>query len=167
MKAVAFGAALHAHQLTGEAEMFDIPPEFRGVTGYNIGIQTLDVRTNKISIDTLIRKNLPLPIRASRTYFTSSAEQTKIKLQLVQFRETGDAVIPIGEMLIGPLPNPQLNYPVEVSVECTPDGLVRVEAFDPNTGVELEQVFGENSADGTGNLVKQKSLVQQVFINNI
>jgi molecular chaperone DnaK (HSP70) len=44
-KAVAFGAALHACQLSGDAERYEIPATFRGVTGYHVGMRAVDPRT--------------------------------------------------------------------------------------------------------------------------
>src|SRR5690606_31438773 len=85
MRAVAYGAALHAHQLDGDTEQFDMPPEFRGVTGYHIGIRTVDPRTGKPVTDCLIKKNIPLPARATRTYYTVHANQNRIRLRLVQY----------------------------------------------------------------------------------
>jgi molecular chaperone DnaK len=165
MRAVAYGASLHAAQLSGDAERFEIPPEFRGVTGYNIGIQTYNPQTQKQEIDCLIKKNMPSPAKATRTYYTSSATQTRIVLQLVQYIDTS-SVINIGELILGPLTNPALNYPVEVTVENTADGTIRVEAYDPNTGIELQQDFGNDKSTG-GNLAAQRNLVQATFINSI
>jgi molecular chaperone DnaK len=167
MKAVAFGASIHAAQLSGDAASFNIPPEFRGVTGYNIGIQTINPRTGQTEFDCLIRKNLPLPARAKRTYFTTSAQQTKIRLQVVQYDETLSTIKQIGELVIGPIPNPNVNYPVEVVLENANDGTVKVSAFDPETGVELEQSFGVNSADRNSILLQQKNLVNSIYINNL
>ena len=165
MKAVAYGASVYAAQLGGDAEKFDLPPEFTGITGFNIGIKTIDPDTGKMQIDTLIRKNLPLPIKASRTYYTSSSAQRRIVLDLVQFRNEGDEFINVGSMVIGPIPNPRANYAVEVTVENTEDGTIAVSAFDPNTGIELEQSFG--ISDGADNyLFAQKKILDKTIINN-
>lgn len=166
MKAVAFGAALHAHQLSGEAERFDIPPEFRGVTGYNIGVQTINPQTGRNEIDCLIKKNMPLPARATRTYYTANASQTRIRLNLVQYMDGGSDAVNIGELVVGPLPSAGINYPVEVTVENTVNGTVRIEAYDPNTGIELQQEFGASGGSNL-NLNAQKMLVKSTFINNL
>jgi molecular chaperone DnaK (HSP70) len=166
MKAVAYGAAVHAAQLSGEAEAYDIPPEFRGVTGHHIGVQTLNPQTGRTEVDRLIAKNMPLPTRATRTFYTSSATQTKIRLQVVQYHDPKGELTPVGELVIGPIANPTLNYPVEVTVENTADGTIRVEAYDPNTGVELEQEFGA-SGNGGSSLVLQRNLVRSTFINHL
>jgi molecular chaperone DnaK (HSP70) len=166
MKAVAFGAALHAHQLSGEAEQFDIPPEFRGVTGYHLGVQTINPQSGKREIDCLIKKNMPLPVKATRTYYTTSGSQTRIRLNIVQYLDGGLDPVSIGELVVGPLPNAGINYPVEVTIENTENGIIRVEAYDPNTGVELQQEFGPNNAN-SASLHAQKMLVKNTFINNL
>jgi molecular chaperone DnaK len=166
MKSVAFGAAIHAHQLSGESQTFDIPPELRGVTGYNIGVQTVNPQTGRNEIDCLIKKNMPLPAKTVRTYYTASASQTKIRLNLVQFMDGLTDLVHIGELVVGPLPNPGVNYPVEVTVENTENGTVKIEAYDPRTGVEIQQEFGAQNK-GSINLNEQKILVKNIFINNL
>lgn len=166
MKAVAFGAALHAYQLSGDAGRYEIPPEFRGVTGYNIGVQTINPQTGRSEVDCLIKKNMPLPARSTRTYYTASAGQNQIRLNLVQYTDDATKAIHIGELIVGPLSQSGVNYPVEVTVDNTVNGTVRIEAYDPNTGVELQQEFGASS-DGGLNLNAQKMLVKSTFINNL
>lgn len=166
MKAVALGASVYAAQLAGDAERYDLPPEFSGITGYNIGIRTIDPDSGKVEVDTLIRKNLPLPIKSTRTYFTSHAEQRRVVLDLVQFRNEGDQYIEVGKMIIGPIANPRANYAIEVTIENSEDGTISVAAFDPNTGIELEQSFGIREGE-ENYLVHQKRILQATQINNI
>jgi molecular chaperone DnaK (HSP70) len=167
MRAVAYGASLHAAQLSGEAEAMQIPSEFRGVTGYNVGIKIFNPQTNRTEIDCLIKKNLPLPSRAKRTYYTSSAQQTKIMLQLVQYLDDGSSSVDIGELVIGPIPNPRINYAVDITVTNGEDGLIKIDAFDPNTGVELNKTFGKDNQDSSAKLGAQRLLVRNTFINNL
>lgn len=164
-KAVAYGAAMHASQLTGDAEQFQVPPEFRGVCGYSVGVRTIDPQTGRVVIDTLIKRNMPLPARVTKTYFTIRPNQERIVLDLVQFREDSD-LIALGQLVVGPLPSPRQNYPVEVTIENRDDGTVSVQAYDAQTGVELAQVFGRDS-DGVGRLSMQRALVRSTLINNM
>lgn len=167
-QAVAFGAALHASQLAGDAERFDVPPEFRGVTAYSVGVQTLDPQTGRIRIDTLIRQNMPLPAKVTKTYYSSRSDQQRIVLDLVQFRAAEDAkAISLGQLVVGPLPTPRHNYPVDVTVEALEDGTIRVNAWDAQTGVELQQTFGRDGADGMGHLTTQRALVRSTVINSM
>lgn len=166
MKAVAYGASIYAAQIAGDAHLFNIPPEFMGITGYNIGIKTYNNESNKEEIDTIIRKNLPLPVKATRTYYTNSDNQQNIRLQVVQFNDKTSDLHEIGILNIGPIHNPKANYPIEVTLENTEDGTIQITAYDPHTGIELEQHFG--SDDGEDNyLTKQKRLVDRTVVNSI
>jgi molecular chaperone DnaK len=68
-------------------------------------------------------------------------------------------------LVIGPIENPQVNYPIEVTVENLLDGTVQIEAFDPNTGVELNKTFGEDTQVGSTTLPQQKMLIRDAVIN--
>lgn len=166
MKAVAFGASIHASQLSGEASMFNIPPEFKGITGYNVGIKTLNSRTGRTEIDTLIKKNMPLPAKGSRTYYTHSETQRKISLEVVQYLESSSEYFDIGTVTIGPIPQPRMNYAVEVTLSYTDDGVIKISAFDPNTGIELEQEFGSAASDDNL-LLQQRRMVKSININTL
>lgn len=166
-KAVAFGAALHASQLTGDAERFEVPPEFRGVTGHSVGVRALDAQTGRVTIDTLIKQNMPLPAKVTKAYYTTRANQTRIVLELVQFRMGEEAAaVSLGQLVVGPLPSPRQNYPIEVTVESLEDATIRVQAWDASTGVELQQTFGRTS-DGFGHLAAQRALVRSTVINSV
>jgi molecular chaperone DnaK (HSP70) len=166
-KAVAFGAAIHSAQLSGDAEQYQLPPEFRGVTGYSVGVRTISSETGRISIDTLIKKNMPLPASARKTYYTTRPNQERIVLEIVQFRDLKEQVVSLGQLVVGPLPTPRSNYPIEVVVENGEDGTVAVQACDPQTGVELSQVFGRDRKDQFGYLAAQRALVRSTLINNL
>lgn len=166
-KAVAFGAALRAAQLAGEAERFEVPPEFRGVTGYAVGVRTADVEGRGPAIDTLIKQNMPLPLKVTKTYYSTRADQQRIVLDLVQFRAREEATaVSLGLLVIGPLPSPRQNYPVQVTVEALEDGTIHVQASDRQTGIALQQTFGRR-ADGFGHLAAQHALVRATIINNL
>ena len=102
-KAIAYGAALHAAQLAGDAETYQIPPELRGVTGYNVGVRTVDAASGRVAVDTLVKKNMPLPSKAARPTTPARKNQERIVLDFVQFRETTE-LVPLGPAHVGPLP---------------------------------------------------------------
>lgn len=163
MKAVTFGAALHAVQLSGKKVEYDIPPELRGVTGYNLGVRVMNPKTGRIIIDKLVRKNMPLPSVSEKTYYTSSEEQKRMKLEIVQYLEKGVKEQSLGNLVIGPLPSNQVNYPINVKIENRKDGTVWFKAIDPKTGMEIEKVFGDDE-DGKASLIRQKALVNSTII---
>ena len=165
-RAVAYGAALHAAQLSGDAEAFAIPPELRGVSGYHVGVRTVDPALGRVSVDTLIKKNMPLPIKVRKTYYTTRPNQERIVLDFVQFRDTAESLVGLGQLVVGPLSAPRANYPVEVTTDYRVDGTIAVEAYDAQTGVELAAVFG-GDAPGSAGLAPQKALVDSTVINNV
>lgn len=166
-KAIAFGAALHASQLAGDADRFQLPPELKGVSGYSVGVRTVDPSTGRVVIDTVIKKNMPLPSKARKAYYTTRPNQERIVLDFVQFRDSGEALISLGKLVVGPLSAPRPNYPVEVATEYREDGTISVEAYDAQTGIELKQVFGHDADGGTRHLASQRSLVRGTVINNL
>ena len=167
MRAIAYGASMHTAQLTGTAEKIGLPPELRGVTGYHVGVRIIDPRNGRVRIDPLIKKNMPLPARAHKTYYTSHANQAKIVLDLVQYLSTDSEMIGLGKLVVGPLPSPKENYPIEVMVENREDGTIEVRAYDPQTRIELNQTFSRQSDDVFGHLASQRLLVKGTVINNI
>ena len=166
MQAVAFGAALFAAQMSGDAERYNLPPEFRGVSGYHLGIRTFDATTKTPSVDTVIRKNSPLPARTTRQYFTHNAHQQFIHLDLVQFFDEPTNAFSIGSVDIGPILQPKPNYIIEVVIEYQTDGTVALRAFDPQTGLDIARTFTSRFDDAqTPFMLQQQELVKQTLIN--
>jgi len=167
MKAVAFGAALEALRRSGEASGLALPAEFRGVTGYHLGIRALDPSTGRPVVDAVIRKNLPLPARATRVYYTTSASQQRMVLEVVQFIESPQDAVSLGQLIVGPFLAPETNYPIQVALETGDDGTVAVTATDPRTGAELRSSFGQQREDGLGHLAVQRQLVRSTIVNSM
>jgi len=166
---VAYGAAMRAAQVAGEADAYRLPAELKGVTGYGVGVRTLDPVTGGVTIDTLVKKNMPLPARASKTYYTTRPDQRHVSLELVQHRaggssggDPGAAPVPLGTLSVGPLERPRLNYPVDVRVEYREDGTVHVRATDADTGRELEQSFGGDPGGDIEYLAHQRKQLMAV-----
>ena len=164
-KAVALGAAMRAAQMSGDATAFELPAEMRGVSGYHVGLRIIDPRTGRASIDTVIKKNSPLPAVAKKRYYTARPDQKRIVLDLVQYQDQNE-VTNLGQVVVGPLPSPRLSYPVEVTVENKEDGTVGIQAYDAETGVELSQIFSRGGADSIARLASQRSLVRSTVINS-
>ncbi|MEI6765324.1 MAG: Hsp70 family protein [Bacteroidota bacterium] len=164
MKAVAAGAAMHVCQLDGDAAKYNIPPELKGVCGYNTGIRSIDSATGRVKIDTLISKNTPLPVTVCKTYYTTHPLQEKMLLDFVQYIDKTTAPISLGNMVILLNRGTERNYPIEVTIENTINGTVNVKAFDPQTGQQLNQTFGMHGAE-SNYLYTQKALVNNITIN--
>jgi len=163
-RAVAFGAAMRAAQKSGQAEEFHLPPELKGVTGFNVGVRTIEPASLRVSIDPLIKKNMPLPTSMRKTYFTTSQLQDYMNLDFVQYRIDESDAVSLGQLKVGPLPNPRPNYPIDVEVDYHEDGTVAVVATDPSTGTELQQSFGGAAGDDIEYLSHQRDLLHTVLI---
>jgi len=166
MKAVAAGAAMHVCQLGGDAGKFNMPPEIKGVTGYNTGIRSIDSVTGRVKIDTIISKNIPLPVTVTKPYYTTHPMQEKMLLDFVQYIDRNTSPISLGNMVITLTPGIARNYPIEVTVESNINGTISVRAFNPHTGEELKQTFGREGIE-SNYLYTQRALVNNITINNL
>lgn len=164
-RSVAYGASLHAAQLAGEASAHGLPPELRGVSGYGVGVRTVGAG-DRVVIDPLIKKNMPLPCRVRKTYYTTRPDQVRMLLDFVQYRDE-QRPTPLGRLAIGPLASPRVNYPIEVTVEHREDGTIALQAYDAQSGQELEQVFTRGEDRGGASLAQQRALVRSRVVNNV
>lgn len=163
-RAVAFGAAMRAAQKSGDAEQFHLPPELKGVTGFNVGVRTVEPDTMRVSIDPLIKKNMPLPASIRKTYYTTSDLQDRMSLDFVQYRIDESDAVSLGQLMVGPLSHPHPNYPIDVEVDYHEDGTVTVVAADASAGTELQQSFGGAAGDDIEYLSHQRDLLQTVLL---
>ena len=106
---------------------------------------------------------MPLPSTSEKTYFTTSADQKRMKLEIVQYLKPGENEISLGNLVIGPLPSVGANYPIDVKIESRKDGTVWFKAIDNKTGVEIEKIFGDDEV-GSYSLLKQRALVSSTTI---
>jgi molecular chaperone DnaK len=166
-RAVACGAAIRAARLGTTATPVFLSSELKGVTGSAVGIRTIDATTARVHVDTLIKKDMQLPARAQKPYYTTRRQQERVVIDCVRVSEAGEAVASIGQVVVGPLQTERANYIIEVTATCREDGAVKIEAYDPQTGVESAQVFG-GTADGvTSRLATQRALVRSTVVNGV
>ncbi len=166
-KAVALGAAIRAGMLSGEGAGLNLPPEFRGVSGYAVGVRAVNPESGRITIDVLVKQNTPLPAKVTKVYYTTSTHQDLVTLDFVQSRLSEEKVISLGQLIVGPIAHPRANYPIEVSVHYQEDSTVAVRAYDPQTRVELNHHFKRKGDDRSANAAVQRALVRSTFINHL
>jgi molecular chaperone DnaK len=166
-RAVACGAALHAAHLGAAATTMVLSAELKGVTGYAVGVRTIDAQTGRVGVDTLIRKNMALPAKAQKTYYTTRRRQERLVLDCVQVSDTGEATTSIGHLVVGPLQAERSNHPVELTAVYREDGTVKVVAYDGQSGAESEQVFGGDSNGVVQRLATQRALVRSIVVNGV
>jgi molecular chaperone DnaK len=136
-QAVAFGAAVLAD--ASVAEGASLEPVHQSVAPYHLGLRVRDATTGEARVQVLVKRNSPLPARATTTIYTNRAEQTRVILEIVQSKGERDAGQSLGHFAFGPLRAPRLDYPVELSLAYDAEGLVRVTARDLVTGEALQR----------------------------
>jgi len=166
-RAVAYGAALHAAQLGPGASIMTLSSELKGVTGYAVGIRTLDATTGRTGVDTLIKRNMPLPAKAQKTYYTTRRNQEQLVLDCVRVSDSGEATTSLGQVIVAPLQAERSNHPVEVTATYREDGTLKVVAYDGQTGAEFDQVFGGDSEGVIQRLATQRVLVRGAVVNGV
>jgi len=136
-QAVAFGAAVLAAGSAGQGATLE--PVHQGVAPYHLGLRVRDAATGQPRVQVLVKRNSPLPARATTTVYTNRAEQTRVILEIVQAKGENEPEQSLGYFAFGPIRAPRLNYPVELTLAYDTDGLVRVTAKDMVTGEALQR----------------------------
>ena len=163
-EAVARGAALRAAQLAGQAARCSIPPEFRGVSGYSIGVRTIDAG-GAVQVETLAPRNLPLPHVARRTFYPSRIGQQRLALELVHDGgdEGGGALL--GSLVIDLPGGFPPTRPIEVKLEYGDDGRIHIQTTDAASGRQMRQCFLLDGASAPEDWARQQELVRGAVIN--
>jgi molecular chaperone DnaK len=99
---------------------------------------SLGVHTVSGYFDVLIERNSPIPCDQTRTFTTSSDDQTSVRVQIAQGESRVAAEnVPLGEVeLYGLRPAPRGEVEIDVTFEIDADGIVMVVARDRETGIE-------------------------------
>ena len=128
---VAVGAGIHAHSLTAEGDdadeslLFDVTP------------LTLRLGIAGDLTEAIIERNSPLPIDATRMFHPVKDGQESVAVKIYQ----GESRSTLGNELLGMFeftgyePGPRDSVHIEVGFEISTEGIVRVSASDPRTGV--------------------------------
>ncbi len=128
---VAIGAGIHAHALTStgddadETLLFDVTP------------LTLRLGIAGDLTEPIIERNSPLPIDATRMFHPVKDGQESVAVKIYQ----GESRSTLGNETLGMFefsgyePGPRDSVHIEVTFEISTEGIVRVSARDPRTGV--------------------------------
>lgn len=163
-QAVAFGAAMIAAQRASkDGEGTGV---HRQVTSNALGLKVWDKKLNKPVMETLIDRNSVLPAVFKRTFYTQRADQERLVLELMQQNsETNEAEI-LGKYSFGPIKHPRKNLPVEIQLTCDLEGLLHVQAKQPDSGEVLKfSLGGEEGASPVDWIDAQQALVDSVRVN--
>mgnify|MGYP005666727051 CR=1 FL=1 len=161
-QAVAFGAALIAHQQLGEGS----DQNLQRICSYDLGIRVRDQHGNP-AVQALITRNSPVPASASTTFYTNRPDQTRLIIEAVQQRAGDDGQMvdsSLGFFAFG-IDTPRKNYPVEISMAYDLEGIVTVTARDPETGREIRQIMDQDTEAMDKALLEQQAWVAATEVN--
>jgi hypothetical protein len=141
-EAVARGAAIYAGYLLAQQNDVGTPPSMFKVTDVNshsLGIQGIDQATGIKENVIVIRRNTPLPAKATEQFATQSAGQRSIVVQVLEGESTQAHLCSrIGRSVLRDLPqNLPQGSPVDVTFEYGANGRLSVRAGLPGTTHEL------------------------------
>jgi molecular chaperone DnaK len=120
--------------------------EIKDVNSHSLGTICLDSKMRKMGIkkeinSIVLKKNTPIPCKASETYYTIVDNQTGLKVQITEGEsEDPQKVSIIGEGLLTLTPRPE-GSPLEHSFEYDENGIVHVKVYD--TAVAPKKFLGE------------------------
>jgi molecular chaperone DnaK len=132
---VAWGAAIQAEILANAGSGMASQAVLLDVTPRALGIAVAGGYAEKI-----VDKNVPVPVEQTQIFSTSADFQTTVRIQVCQgesrrFEEN----IPLGELELAGLPSGRRgDVKIEVTFRVDTNGILRVRARDPGTGVARE-----------------------------
>jgi molecular chaperone DnaK len=132
---VAVGAAVQAASLAGGGMALAHRPILLDVTPRALGIAVAGGFAEPI-----VERNVPVPVEQTRVFSTSTDNQTKVIIQVCQgesrrFSEN----VPLGELTLNELrAGMRGEVKIEVTFKVDTNGILRVRARDPETGLATE-----------------------------
>jgi molecular chaperone DnaK (HSP70) len=130
-------------------------------------VEVFDARTRQVTVDSLIKTNMPLPAKSPRRTYYAAPNQDKVVLNIVQYLDDPKQAKSRGQLEIGPLPPHQRSYPIEVEIHNLEDGTLNAWAYDPHTRQKFPIPFGADSQDGLAHLARQQKLVRSIPVNGV
>jgi len=156
-QAVAYGAALLAESALDTA----LEPVHQGVAPYHLGLRVRDA-AGQPQVQVLVKRNSPLPARATTTVYTHRADQARLIFDIVQSKSPAEPELSLGHFAFGPLRSPRVNYPVELQLAYDTEGLVRVTAKDLVTGELLQRELAASGESDVARLGRGRELLSTV-----
>ncbi len=141
---VAYGAALLAEQFHGTKKTA-APPLKQQVTSNELGLRVFDPKERKPVFHPMIEKNVPVPVTAKQTFYTQTATQTSVTLELLQRKDPFTPPETLGQFSFGPLRRPSEGHPLAVELGYDGTGRVKVTATDGRTGESVERAFSKQT----------------------
>lgn len=166
LRAVAYGAALHAHRLdnpqTGKSKSIG------NLSEYHYGIRTYDGEQRKMTLIPILGKNQPIPLSNSAAFYKTRSEQERLRFEVSRFRENTlkpdlSQVEVLGELDVTGLADKPIHQRIDLRLELAPDGTLYAEARDPLSPWAEKAAF-ESERTAKPYLPVQQTLLRQVGI---
>ena len=163
-QAVAYGAALLAEQEFGETRL-QTQHTLQSICSHDLGIRVLGV-DGKPAVKALVKRNTPVPVAHSTTFYTTRDDQTRLIVEAVQQRLVGteSEEISLGYFAYS-IPSPRKDYPIEIQLAYDLEGIVTVTASDPATGQVIKQVMDADTEALNRELLQQQAWLADLTVN--
>ena len=133
---VAMGAAIQGAVIAGQkvsAVLIDVTP-------YTFGTSALGIvdgmPTNSLYCP-IIKKNTPIPVTKSESFFTASDYQPRVEIKIFQGEDPdADNNIEIGNFTVSGLSKVPSGNPIVLNLHLDLNGILKVTAVEKNTGLE-------------------------------
>lgn len=130
-RAVAYGAAIVAGGAARPTQ---------AICSHDLGIRTYDPVSKRAKVEVLIPRNSPIPAKVKRQFFGRNANETQIRIQVVQSIDGGEHQ-GVTEFMFGPLERPDVDG-VQVQFEYTAAGTLQVTADGQNQSMSSVTTLG-------------------------
>jgi molecular chaperone DnaK len=170
-EAVALGAAIQAGIVSAKDQDADVNDMVRmkygamnvsDVTAHSFGAITLDEFDNKRNA-IIIPKNSKIPVRKSQIFYTSSVNQTQVKMVVIQGEDPDpEFCTTIGTTTLDFPPKPE-NSPIIFNYEYDENGIIHATAKDPDTGKKSEIQIAREGALTKDEVSEKKKNLNSMF----
>lgn len=164
-QAISFGAAHLAQAATDESQV-RLPKLIHQIAPYHLGIRVRDPQTGKARVQVLIARNSALPAERKVVFQTHRADQTRMMFEFVQTKGDEGSSLSLGHFAFGPIQEPRLNYPIEVTAAYDEQGIVKITARD-ESGREMQRLLAQGDENWTGSILTDRQLVAESSVNKL
>ncbi len=144
-----------------EREFFPLV-EIEDVTSHSLGIIAVDEKSKEYN-SIILKKNTPIPCKASETYCTIVDNQTEIRIQVTQGEDIDPSAVKIIANQILKIPPYPRGAPVEVFFEYDLDGIIQITVVDLTANKNL----GKIPLERTSNLDEESIQIMREKMGNL
>jgi molecular chaperone DnaK (HSP70) len=163
-RAIAYGAALLAARAPTTTTVRSNAFGATRLAEFEVGIDVLDA-DGQSSVDILIKAGCHLPAYGRHRYYLARPDQRYVRLALSAIKRDGGQRV-IGELNVGPIENPKLNYPIDLTATYGRDGQIALQVCDVTANHVWNEAFViSEEASVTARLMNERDQVCGIAIN--